>query len=152
MNVNDFVEIVDELKHLETYLDIQKLRFSHKFRYSCEIEPGLLRHRMLKLVLQPLIENALFHGLEHKQGQGLLKIKMFSSGGNMVIQVFDNGKGMDGETLTRLNDSLRPGDAERDKSDKDRRGVGLVNIHRRIRLHYGDGYGIRAKAGKISAR
>ena len=64
----------------------------------------------------------------------------------MVIQVFDNGKGMDRETLSRLNDSLRPGDAERDKPEKDRRGVGLVNIHRRIRLHYGDGYGIRAKS------
>lgn len=146
VNVNDFVEIVDELKHLDTYLDIQKLRFPRKFRYLSEIEPALLHHRMLKLVLQPLIENALFHGLEHKQGKGLLKIKMFSSGDDMILQVFDNGMGMDFQTLSRLNASLLSGDEESDTRDKDRRGVGLINIQRRIRLHYGDGYGIRAKS------
>ncbi|QTH40121.1 sensor histidine kinase [Cohnella sp. LGH] len=146
VNVNDFVEIVDELKHLDTYLDIQKLRFPRKFRYLSEIEPALLHHRMLKLVLQPLIENALFHGLEHKQGKGLLKIKMFSSGDDMILQVFDNGMGMDLQTLSRLNASLLSGDEESDTRDKDRRGVGLINIQRRIRLHYGDGYGIRAKS------
>ncbi len=146
VNVNDFVEIVDELKHLDTYLDIQKLRFPRKFRYLSEIEPALLHHRMLKLVLQPLIENALFHGLEHKQGKGLLKIKMFSSEDDMILQVFDNGMGMDLQTLSRLNASLLSGDEESDTRDKDRRGVGLINIQRRIRLHYGDGYGIRAKS------
>jgi len=147
VNVNDFVEIGDELQHLETYLDIQRLRFPQKFQYDLEIEPELLQVRMLKLILQPIIENALFHGLERKQGKGRLKVKIFSSpGAGLTLQVFDNGVGMDLLSLARLNGSLRSEDVDVGKREDDRRGVGIINVHRRIRLHYGDGCGIRVKS------
>lgn len=128
-----------ELQLIETYLQIQKLRFGDKIDYSIHIEKNIDTEKcyVFPLLLQPIIENAVIHGLERKVGNGNIDISIERRANNLSISIKDNGVGIDQHKLRDLNDKLLKKD-----SDQGINHIGLFNVHQRIQLHYGFEYGI----------
>ena len=133
-NEDELVSIGQEIEYARGYLTIQKMRYKDKLEFRIEVEPSILNIRLIKLVLQPVIENAIYHGLKYKESRGLLLVKGFMKNGNAVLQVIDDGVGMDQETLHHIY--------ERHKVDYHSNGVGIYNVQKRLQLYYGNEYGI----------
>lgn len=127
-----------ELNYIETYLSIQKLRFHDRVNYSLKICPQLnpQDYQIMPLLLQPIVENALLHGLEEVEYNGKIILKISLINKILRIQVFDNGCGMTHEELDLINQSVK-----HPKNDSSH-GIGLYNINQRIRLSYGFEYGL----------
>ena len=137
-----FTTLSKELEHIKVYLDIQKLRFTDKFDSEIEvmedIDPGKLL--ILPLLLQPVVENAILHGLEEKEKEGLIPILVRKQLGEeelLCIEVSENGNGMTEEALAFLQSTIEEKDISRNKS------IGLYNINQRIKLTYGQKYGVK---------
>lgn len=133
-NEDELVSIGQEIEYARGYLTIQKMRYKDKLEFRIEVEPSILNIRLIKLVLQPVIENAIYHGLKYKESRGLLLVKGFMKNGNAVLQVIDDGVGMNQETLDHIY--------ERHKVDYHSNGVGIYNVQKRLQLYYGNEYGI----------
>jgi len=131
------VTIEHELNHVRNYLHLLQIRFPGKFKLNIEVPEKFLPLHIIKLVFQPIVENAVFHGLEPKEGVGTLSITAWEEDGKAVFCVKDDGIGMDGDTLRSLNDCLTHGAAG------EMFGIGLRNVNERIRLHYGNASGLR---------
>ena len=131
----EIVTFAWELEHLRHYMDIQRVRHSD-IKYCCEIPAHLLRCRFLKLTLQPLVENAIDHGLFTKRN-GEINIYAYEENHDIVITVSDNGVGMDSDLVDLLNECLQDGSWEQMPD-----GYGVKNVHERIKLHFGPGYGL----------
>jgi two-component system sensor histidine kinase YesM len=138
------VYIAEEIACIEYYLNIIYIRYPGKFFTIYDIDENIVHKKMIKMVLQPVVENAIYHGLEQKKGKGKLVIKGSTGEGNTItIQVIDDGKGINNEELKKLN--LRINDYETHsevESGSYRNGIGLANINKRIKLVYGPQYGI----------
>lgn len=137
---NEIITLKDELAHVESYLTIQEMRYQDKFRYFFDIDPNLLEHPILKITLQPLVENAIYHGIKEGEKQGIINIVSSYYDNKVVIRVKDNGEGMDNRTLKALNDGLNSN--QDDKYQMDKQGMGLRNVHQRIKLYFGKEYGL----------
>ena len=124
-----------ELQNAENYLKIQKLRYSNKLDYEINVTAGLFNKKAVHLVLQPLVENAIYHGIREKKAGGKIIIKAFEENGLLIIQVIDDGAGMSTETLNGL--------LKNENSDK---GIGIYNVDRRIKLLFGEDYGLSIKS------
>ena len=133
-NEDELVSIGQEIEYARGYLTIQKMRYKDKLEFQIKVEPSILHIRLIKLVLQPIIENAIYHGLKYKESKGLLCVRGFMKNGNAVLQVIDDGVGMDQETLDHIY--------ERHKVDYHSNGVGIYNVQKRLQLYYGNEYGI----------
>lgn len=133
-NEQEAVTVAEEVEYTETYLTIQKMRYKDKLEYEILVDPEILQERVIKLILQPLVENAIYHGIKYKEGKGLIRIRGFRQDERMVLQVQDDGKGMEPETLAHI--------FEKHTRDTRSNGVGLNNVNERIQLYYGDDYGI----------
>ena len=133
-NEDELVSIGQEIEYARGYLTIQKMRYKDKLEFQIEVEPSILNIHLIKLVLQPVIENAIYHGLKYKESRGFLQVKGFMKNGNVVLQVIDDGVGMDQETLDHIY--------ERHKVDYHSNGVGIYNVQKRLQLYYGNEYGI----------
>ena len=131
----DVVSLRQELEHVENYLIIQKMRYKTKFDYRIEAEEEANGAMIPKLIVQPLVENSIYHGIKAKRKKCNLLVRALIDGGDVVIQVADDGVGMSGEKLSRilLADNV---------SEKKMGGIGVHNVLERIRLYYGDEYGI----------
>lgn len=129
-----------EYDHIMTYLQIQQLRFGERVNYQTDIQPGLDigKLRMLPLLLQPIVENAIVHGLEGNENRGYVWIAIYVRDGKLCIDISDNGGGMDEETLEKVNRKVQNYTRERHTSS-----IGLYNINRRIKLNYGEEYGLQ---------
>lgn len=136
-NKKVYVTIEEELSNVNDYLLIQKARYRDRFTANIQIPDQLLHYQIPKLILQPIVENAFVHGLEPKRGQGILTITGIKTGEDIVIKVSDNGVGMSGEEIDQ---------ALNQKEDSPVRSIGLVNVHKRLNLLYGDAYGIQIKS------
>lgn len=136
---NDFVTIQDEIAHVKEYAKIIELRFMGRMQVVIEADEELLEVKTLKMLLQPIVENAVFHGLEKKVDNGIVQITMQKTVQNKVQYVIrDNGYGMEDKQLEELLKSLRQFDTL-SHSEKDvKQGIGLSNVYRRIKLFYGD--------------
>jgi Predicted signal transduction protein with a C-terminal ATPase domain len=132
------VSVREELDNLRNYMTIQQVRYYNRIRMDIEADEALLEKRMPKLILQPIVENAIFHGLAEKEEDGVVTLRIAREGGGFAIDVHDNGEGMDEETLRRIQTSLA-GAAEGES-------IGLRNVQRRIQLHYGNSYGIACRS------
>ncbi len=129
----DIITLRAERDQVTSYLEIQQIRYSDILRYEIQIPEELLDCLVPKLVLQPLVENALYHGTKNKRGVGSIFITGKSLGSDMLLEVTDNGAGMDEEQIQ----TLRAGVYE------DRHtGLGLVNVHKRVKLYCGEPYGL----------
>lgn len=131
---NEVIDVGDEIEHARSYLTIQKIRYKNKFDYTIDVQEETLRHKTIKLILQPIIENAIYHGINKIQDKGEIKIKVFIEGEKIVFQVSDNGYGIKTERLKEI--------FEYEQTNKRTLGVGLKNVVERIKLSYGDEYGV----------
>ena len=144
--VENLVSVEDELQNCETYFHIQQYRFGDRLELQIRCDPEdreeLYSCRLPKLTLQPILENSIIHGTELKVGKGLLTIYLQRTGERLLIQVSDDGVGMDEETLARLNSRLGKGGLAGASAGSSRGGVALVNVDNRIRLLFGEEYGL----------
>ena len=134
----EFVTIRESLNMLEAYIGIQQIRFADKFVIGTEIEEAIMDHKIPTLILQPLVENAMIHGLEPKPGIGTLMIRGFVKQGRLIFQIQDDGIGMEETELAALIASLN----DRDGTEH----IGLKNVNQRIKLYYGDAYGVSVES------
>lgn len=134
---SNIIPIADELEHARHYLTIQKMRYKNKFSAVIAAEDGVEGLYTIKLIVQPILENAIYHGMAYADGDGEITVRARRDGGDVVIEVADNGPGMPEETVERLLDqsyAAAPGTKGS--------GIGLRNVHQRIRLTFGEEYGL----------
>lgn len=137
-----FTTLQKELDYIETYLAIQKLRFHDRVNYSLKIRTviDLKEYSIFPLLLQPVVENAIIHGLEDVEENGRIIIHIRMREGKLHIIIFDNGCGMTLEEMDQMRSNMRNHPKESAKS------IGLSNIYHRIQLYYGDAYGIKVQS------
>ena len=123
----DLICLSDEINHVRQYLFIQKQRYGDKLEYEIDENPAFDKLVLPKLVLQPLVENALYHGIKEKEGQGHIKVSVQKQDSGLVIRIEDDGVGFQAA-----------GDSS--QSQLKRGGVGLQNVDQRLKLHFGDNY------------
>ncbi|MFS0726942.1 cache domain-containing sensor histidine kinase [Paenibacillus sp. 1P07SE] len=133
----ELIPLCTEFEHVKHYLNIQKFRFEDQFDYTLELPEELEHVVTQKLIVQPIVENALYHAIESMKQQGLIHIRAYEAYGDVWIEVADNGPGFDEGVLLRLGQK----DASSEAKDKDR-GVGLRNVHERVRIRFGAPYGM----------
>ncbi len=130
------ITVKDELEHVRNYLMIQHMRFKNRFSYTIEAEDEVLELASLKLMLQPLVENAIYHGMEFMDGDGEIFISAWKEGEDLYLKVSDNGLGMTEEQVARLfSDTPHTGSSRGS-------GIGVKNVNERIRLYFGSEYGL----------
>lgn len=135
----DYISLREEKSHVANYLYIQKVRYQEKLQYTIEIPEDFNEVTVPKLILQPLVENAIYHGIKLKRGGGTIRLTADADGGTLRLHVWDSGAGM---TAQRLEELRRRKDRPRSEKEKEKGGFGLSYIAERIRLSYGAGYGI----------
>jgi len=140
----DFVTLEDELNNVENYFLIQKFRFGNRFDYSLNIEdPYAMTYLMPKLTIQPVVENAILHGLEAKMGKGHIGIRVTRTAKRLILDISDDGVGMDKTILDSLRERIYCGyRQEQQKVAGGGTGIALCNVHQRIQLFFGENYGI----------
>lgn len=131
------IPVKDELEHVRNYLMIQQNRFKNKFTYRVEADDAVLPMASVKLILQPIVENAIYHGMEFMDGDGEILVKAELKDGCTVMTVRDNGLGMTEETVEKLLSGDQPHAPSRRGS-----GIGVRNVHERIRIYFGEDYGL----------
>ena len=130
------ITVKDELEHVRNYLMIQHMRFKNRFSYTIEAEDEVLELASLKLMLQPLVENAIYHGMEFMDGDGEIFISAWKEGEDLYLKVSDNGLGMTEEQVARLFSDMPHTGSSRGS------GIGGKNVNERIRLYFGSEYGL----------
>jgi two-component system sensor histidine kinase YesM len=130
----ELVKISTEVEHITNYLKIQKMRYSNKLDYLIEISDSLQDYMSIKLILQPIVENAIYHGIKKKHGSGWIMIRSEETESDILLIVEDNGIGMNNEKCISL---LYP-----TTNHTDSRGVGVLNVHERLQLYFGTQYGL----------
>ena|GEM_PF-381224 len=142
----DEVTLREELAHVADYMLIQSYRYGERIRAEIDIPDELMERRMLKLLLQPIVENAVFHGLEPKKGKGVVRITAGADERGAWIEVADDGVGIAASKLARLHEMLGapPTFEQLDPQAGDARSIGIYNVHARLSLYYGAPYGVEA--------
>ena len=125
----EYIPIADEICHVENYLLIQKIRYRNKFRYEMHVEDGVMQYRTVKLILQPLVENAIYHGIRGEVESEEILVSVYERGAQIVFQVSDTGKGMEEAQLKMLRENVK---MLRETTDS----YGLKNIYERIQIYY----------------
>ncbi len=144
--MNRLVTVEEELNNVKNYFRIQRYRYGDRMQMTLSYDrenQELLTLRIPKLTLQPIVENAVIHGLEAKVGQGLIRLTAETTQSRLLLHVSDNGVGMDREALARLNDRLTQTRFDYiDGAGEKEGGIALVNVNNRLRLLFGEQYGL----------
>lgn len=140
------VNIKDEIQHVQNYILIQKIRYEDRLKVIFEIDEGIYGYQTLKFILQPIVENAICHGIEMKERDGLIIVRGYFSGENIILEVFDNGNGMNNEELLELNTYISSG--IHSSLLRKTSGIGLSNIQERLQLFFGEEYGLTIHSEK----
>jgi two-component system sensor histidine kinase YesM len=135
--------LANEIKHARDYLRIQRVRFKGRFSVRWDLQPGLEQRKVIRFLLQPLLENAIYHGLREKEGHGLITIRASESRGRLRIAVSDDGVGIAPRRLAEVRRRLEDEGAEVESGPG---SIGLANTNRRVRLTFGDDYGLRIES------
>lgn len=138
----EFITIEEEELHIRSYLEIQQVRYRDILQYDIAIDPALYRYRILKLTLQPLVENSLYHGIKYKRTDGRIDVIGKQEGSLIRFIVKDNGVGMEETELRKLREEIRKPCKETEK------GFGLANVNERIRMNFGPQYGMEIDSVK----
>lgn len=151
----DLIRVSEEFEHVRNYLIIQKARYGDKFEYSLDYHPDVADLEVLRVTLQPLVENAIYHGIKERRGNGTISVRAYVRMGMvgglkpyeteiLVMQVKDDGAGISAERLTEVRAMLN-----NEKPPIGGSGYALYNVHERLRLSFGEGYGcqIESQAG-----
>lgn len=133
---NEEISLERELEHVKNYLIIQSMRYADKFTYEISAEPGVERCRTIKLILQPIVENCIYHGIKKKRGTGKITIRAYRREQNLIIEVSDDGCGMPKEICRKiLSDEI-------ESENISGSGIGVKNVNERIQLRFGKKYGL----------
>ncbi len=135
----NIITVGEEIQHARNYVAIQKYRYKNKFEAFFEIEDGVSDYKTIKLIIQPLIENAIYYGMEFMDGDGEIHVRVGVRGDELHIEVADNGPGIPAERLPAL---LTEENRARSKGS----GIGLRNVHQRIQLYFGRDYGLEVES------
>ena len=133
----EIITLREEIEHVQNYLSIQKMRYSKDFEFSFQIDENILDCRIIKLTLQPIVENAIYHGIKNKQEMGMIKLNGYQEETDIVIEVWDDGAGISTERLQGLIKSINLSEIEENPTT-----FGLRNVNQRIKLHFGEPYGL----------
>lgn len=131
----EVITIYEEVEHVKHYLQIQKIRYASKLTYTIEVSPDIFDEMIVKIVLQPLVENALYHGIKDLEEGGYIRVLGFREGNNIILEVYDNGKGMSREQIKNILKA--PSSTSITKG-----GVAIKNVHERIQVYFGQDYGL----------
>lgn len=148
------VTLREELANINNYMLIQRYRFNNRFSLDIlldEEDEKAYDFLIPKLIIQPVVENAIFHGLEEMSDGGKVEIEIVVTEQNLILIVSDNGKGIDRDILKNINERIRASDAKEDKEKGEAQrntGIALPNIHKRIQLLFGEMYGINIYSTK----
>ena len=134
-NDNERIPLEMEVDYAGSYLTIQKMRYKDKLEYEIEVAEDIKKEEIINLILQPLVENAIYHGIKYKGSKGLIRIVGYGEGSSIILKVIDNGIGMDEDALKGIFDKSRDSEGSG--------GVGVHNVQTRIGLYYGAEYGLR---------
>lgn len=137
----EMIPISEELKHVSSYLSIQKYCYGDTLDYQIQVQEGLMGCYVPKIILQPLVENSIYHGLKEKDEGGTVRILGREEEGVIVFQVWDDGVGIEPKLLKRLEEGLLKGLV------MNREGYGIFNVNERIRLYFGEKYGLNIENG-----
>ncbi len=133
----DFISLKEEEIHVRSYLEIQQSRYRDILDYEINVPSDLYDSKVPKLTLQPLVENALYHGIKNKRGKGRIDVLAKTDQNNLILVVTDNGIGMEEDVLSKLRTSINTGN---------KIGFGLTNVQERIRLYYGNKFGLNIQS------
>jgi multi-sensor signal transduction histidine kinase len=135
----NIITVKDEVEHVRNYLMIQNMRFKNRFEYSIDMDEKVLSYSSLKLMLQPLVENAIYHGMEFMDGDGEIDVKVFKEDDSLYFTITDNGLGMSEDMVeTLLSKDFVP--------SKKGSGIGVKNVNERIKLYFGSEYGLKVES------
>ena len=126
----NIITVKDELEHARSYLLIQSIRYSNAFKYSFDVQPEVLECTTVKLILQPLIENAIYHGIKNRIEEGNIEVKAYIEDERIVFKIIDNGYGMKEEKIAKIYETFQ--------NPEINDGVGVKNVYLRLKLYYGD--------------
>lgn len=146
-NLENLVTVEDELSNIENYYFIQQFRFEDRINleiaYNKEDKDDLFSLNIPKLILQPIVENAIFHGIERKLGKGHIKIALEHTQNRLIINVKDDGFGIEEVILRQLNEKLSVFSLENEGLEKGKKGgIAIINVNNRIKLLFGEEYGV----------
>ncbi|MBZ9624881.1 sensor histidine kinase [Clostridium sp. FP2] len=134
----NIITVREEMDHAKNYLIIQKIRYKNKFVFEIINQKEVLEYKTLKLILQPLIENSIYHGIEYMVDEGFIKISVSVTNGKLLYEICDNGLGIEPEVLKHI--------LEYREKDNTSSGVGVKNVHERIQLSYGSEFGLEIQS------
>ncbi len=129
----DFITIKEEAEHVENYLLIQRYRYNTNFEYSINISERILDEKLLKLSLQPLVENAIYHGIKKKEEYGMIIISGYEKDDYIYLEVFDDGAGMTKDQLAELKETVN-----KRELNENTKHFGLSNVNHRLKLYFGE--------------
>ena len=138
----EFITLGEEERHIRSYLEIQEVRYRDILEYNIQFDQVLYEYKILKLTLQPVVENALYHGIKYKRARGYIHINGEKKGDVIYLTVRDNGVGMDREELESIQREISQPCQETEK------GFGLANVNERIRMYFGKEYGMTINSEK----
>jgi len=131
------IPIEDEILHAQRYVEIQQIRYKNKFEVIWDVEEDIMDKLIAKITLQPIIENAIYHGIKPKKGKGYIVIQGFAEGDNIIFSILDDGIGMSEDKISALNEELVNCYIKGDQH------IGIRNVNQRIKLIFGEEYGVR---------
>jgi two-component system sensor histidine kinase YesM len=146
----DFIPLRDEIRHVENYLIIQQVRYSDILEYNIDVDEDILDEIVLKLLLQPLVENALYHGIRKTRDRGRITVRAARCEDGISFEVADTGAGMTPERLEEVRTLMKGSMVEGEKEGVSgkKTGFGLFNVNRRVELYYGmDGLAVESAPG-----
>ena len=132
----EYITVENEILNVQNYVYLQRIRFNERFEVKWLIDKKILKYKIIKFILQPIVENAIVHGLENIQSGGLIVIKGYKKGSNLFFEIIDNGVGMSEEDVNNLNQYINSTVKNITQS------IGVKNVHQRIKLYYGNEYGL----------
>ncbi|OKP95168.1 sensor histidine kinase [Paenibacillus sp. P46E] len=139
---SELVTASEELQHVDNYMAIQQIRYGDKISFHKTIDERVQGSKILKLILQPLVENALYHGLENKKGKGSITVNGCREGNDLVFEIIDDGIGMTTAQVAEIQALLAEPPEFGGFGQRNKRSIGIKNVHSRIVLYYGPGYGL----------
>lgn len=138
-NEAEEITIREAVEYAENYLIIQQMRYQDQLRYEIQVDQNIMGYYMIRLIIQPLVENALYHGIKYKEEGGTIRILGYEEEDQIILKVQDDGVGMTEETLAHIFDKKPKGKGN---------GVGVRNVQERLQLHYGKQYGLTYESAK----
>lgn len=134
----ELVKLKEEISNINGYVFIQNMRYGDMYEFVIDVDKKMLKYKLIKFILQPIVENAVIHGFKNMDGKGIIKLSGRLEEGDMILIVKDNGKGLQDEIIDKINNSKIGGH----RDDRKLTGIGISNVDERIKIAYGQRYGI----------